>query len=137
MKKRTYLDSSVLIQAFRGEGNAAQLAMGILDDPDRQIIVSDFLKLEVLPKPSYYRRNDELDFMKSVIENAENVTISGELTSRAVDIACEHDLTAIDALHVSSALTAEVDEFVTMEKTTKPMFTVATLNIVSLSSLSE
>jgi hypothetical protein len=53
---RTYLDASVLIAAFQANGQAAILAMEALNDPDRQLVVSDFLRLEVLPKPIFHSR---------------------------------------------------------------------------------
>jgi hypothetical protein len=48
---RTYLDANILIAAFQGEGDGAMAAIAALDDPDREFVVSDFLRLETLPKP--------------------------------------------------------------------------------------
>ncbi|KUK98957.1 MAG: Uncharacterized protein XE11_2818 [Methanomicrobiales archaeon 53_19] len=73
MKKLTYLDSSVLIQAYRGEGVSGERAMRVLDDPDREFVVSDFLKLEVLPKPIFHAREDEVAFMTAIIQNAKDI----------------------------------------------------------------
>jgi hypothetical protein len=43
-----------------------------------------------------------------------------------------YDLTPIDSLHISSALVANVDEFLTLEKNTKPMFNVQEINVISI-----
>jgi hypothetical protein len=51
-------------------------------------------------------------------------------------LASRYDLTPIDALHVSAAVIAGVDEFVTGEKDTKPMFRVQEVKVVSLYSTS-
>lgn len=79
--------------------------MEILDDPNREFVVSNYLKLEVLPKPTFHRFLDEINFMKTVLDNAtENVTTSLELTTLAVELASKYDMRPLDALHVSSAL---------------------------------
>lgn len=51
MPKRTYLDSGVLLAAFRMKEETGRRAMEILDDPERTLVVSDAVWLEVMPKP--------------------------------------------------------------------------------------
>lgn len=138
MTKRTYIDANVLIAAFRGEEKVAHRALQVLDDPNRKIVVSDYLRLEVLPKPTFLRRQKEIDFMQAVFEGAaENLSTSSELTGLALDMASKYDMTSIDALHVGAAAVADVDELVTMEKPTKPMCRVKEVNVVSIHSESE
>jgi predicted nucleic acid-binding protein len=135
MAKLTYLDTSVLIEAFRGEKAAAFRALEVLDDPERRFVVSDYLRLEVLPHPTFLGRRDEVQFMRAFLEGAaEDVPSSQELTGCAVSLASQYDMTAIDALHVGAAVTAVVDEFVTMEKSTTPMCRVREIKVVSLHS---
>lgn len=75
--KRTYIDASLLIAAFRGEEQVAQRALRVLDDPDRRLVVSDYLRLEVLPKPTFHKRQQEIDFMQAVFDGAaENLNTS-------------------------------------------------------------
>lgn len=120
--KRTYLDASVLIAAFQGKDAIAERAMAVLDDPERAVVVSDYLRLEVLPKPTFHERRVEIEFMQSVFDGAsEHIASSPELTDRAVSLASQYDLSPIDALHVGAAAVAGVDEFVTAEKPTKPL----------------
>ena len=133
MKKRTYLDANVLIAAFQGDEITSRWAMEVLDDPDRSFVISDFLKLEILPKPIFNKRGEEVEFMKTFCETAEkNVPCSTLLTKQAIDLASKYDIAPMDALHAGSALLAKVDEFITLEKSTKPIFRIDKLNVVSL-----
>ncbi|QPB72191.1 hypothetical protein D5125_17250 [Magnetovirga frankeli] len=47
MTKRTYLDANVLIAAWQAKDPLGTRAMAILDDPQRQLMVSDAVWLEV------------------------------------------------------------------------------------------
>ena len=136
--KRTYIDANVLIAAFQGEEKVAHRALQVLDDPDRKLVVSDYLRLEVLPKPTFHKRQEEIDFMQAVFEGAaENLSTSSELTTLALDMASKYDMTPIDALHVGAAAVAGIDELVTMEKPTKPICRVKEVKVVSIHSESE
>jgi len=132
--KRTYVDTSVLIEAFQGHGDAQRRAMEVLDDPERQFVVSDYLRLEVLPKPTFHGRTEEVEFMEAVLDAAETVDTSPDLTRGAIEFASRYDMTPIDALHVSAAKGGNVHELVTMEKTGKPMCRVKEITVVSLYS---
>ena len=138
MSKRIYVDANVLIAAFRGEDSVAERALQVLDDPSRKLVVSDYLRLEVLPKPKFKRKVEEIEFMESVFENAdEKVPISDKLTDKAVELASRYDIAPLDALHVGAAVVAAVDELVTLEKPTKPMCRVAEVKVKSIHSDSE
>jgi hypothetical protein len=132
--KRTYIDANVLIAAFQGEESVAQRALRVLDDPDRKLVASDYLRLEVLPKPTFHRRREEVEFMQSVLDKAENVSTSSDLTGKSLEFATKYDMTPIDALHVGASAVAAVDELVTMEKPTKPMCKILEINVKSLHS---
>jgi len=133
--KRTYIDASVLLAAFQGEDDTSRRALEVLDDPGRILVVSDYLRLEVLPKPTFYKRYGEIKFMNLVLEStSENVYTSPQLTRQAVGIAGKYDMTPIDSLHVAAAVVAAVDELVTMEKPTKPMCRVSEVKVISLYS---
>ena len=127
--KRTYPDASVLIGAFREK---TARALEILSDPERTFVVSDYLRLEVLPKPMYRKNRLEVSFMESVFADAERVPSSDELTSLAVRMASCYDMSPLDALHVAAAVIAGVDELVTLERPTKPMCNVREVRVVSL-----
>jgi len=133
MKVKTYLDSNILIAAFRGDDKTSRLALEILDDPNREFVVSDYLRLEILPKPSYYRREEEIAFMKTVLDNSvQTVESTLELTTEAIQFASRYDLSPMDALHVASAFIGDVDELITLEKSTSPLCRVKEIQIVSI-----
>lgn len=136
MARRTYVDASVLIAAFQGREPAAERALRILEDPERSLVVSGYVRLEVLPKPTFYGRTEELDFMRSCLERAEEIPSSPPLTERALDLACRYDLSAVDALHVAAAAVGAADELVTLEKPEKPICRVKELRVTSLYSAS-
>jgi hypothetical protein len=71
--ERTYLDSCLLIAAFLGKGEVGRRAMKILDDPKRHFVVSDAVRLEVLPKPRHEKRVEELAFYDAIFQDAEVV----------------------------------------------------------------
>lgn len=132
MKKRTYIDASVLIGAFRGVEPIAARCLAVLDDPARTLVVSDYVRLEVLPKPVFQKRVEEVAFMEVVLDSAENITSSPQLTRLAFHLAISYNLGALDALHAAAALVGQADELVTMEKPSKPLCQIQELRVVSL-----
>jgi predicted nucleic acid-binding protein len=132
--KRTYIDANVLIAAFQGEEKVAQRAFSVLDDPNRKLVVSDYLRLEVLPKPMFHKRREEVNFMEAVFENAENWETSPQLTRHSLELAAKYDMAPMDALHVGAAVVADVDELVTLEKPTKPICKVEEVAVKSIAS---
>jgi hypothetical protein len=132
--KLTYLDASILIAAFRGKQSVDRRAFEVLDDPDRRFVVSDFLRLEVLPKPTFHNRQEEIEFMEQILRNAEDVPASPDLTAKAIELAGKYDMTPVDSLHASAAVAAEVEEMVTLEKPNKPICRVSEVKVVSISA---
>lgn len=131
--KRTYVDAGVLIAAFRGDSIISRRAMEVLDDPSRELVVSDFLKLEVLPKPTFHNRTEEVEFMNTVFESAAgNVPCDPAVTKKAIELASNYDMAPMDALHAGAAVVAGVDELVTLEKPSKPLCMVKEVKVVSI-----
>ena len=62
---KTYIDSGVLIQAYRGATIIGIKAREILEDPQREYVASLFIKLEVLPKAIYNKRTAEVNFYET------------------------------------------------------------------------
>ncbi len=122
-KKLTFLDACVLIAAFNLNHKSFKEAYDILNDPDREFVITDFLKLELLPNPTLNNRVDEVNFYKDFFNNAvQALEFTPAKTSEALELACKYGLTAVDALHLQTAIDAKVCEFITVEKTTKPFF---------------
>ena len=94
--------------------------------------------LEALPKPTFHRRQEEIDFMQEIFDGADEViNTSPELTRSALEFASKYDMSPIDALHVGVAVVAGVDELITMEKPSKPICRVKEVKVVSIHSDSE
>lgn len=134
MPVRTYVDSSVLIAAFQGAHVLSKRAMDILDDADRQFLVSDFLRLEILPQPAFHHRAEEVEFMETYLKDGEEIAVPPQLTREAINLAGRYQLTALGALHAAAALLGKADEFVTLEKPTKPLCKIQELKATSLYS---
>lgn len=135
MKTKTFVDANVLIAAWRGNAELLQKSMEILDDPDREFIVSDYLKLEVIPKPTFFKNNDEIQFMQTFIDNASwQVNATPSITTQAIALACRYGLSAMDALHAETAIEAKADVFFTIEKSTRPLSRIQEIKVVSLRS---
>ncbi len=132
MPKRTYVDTGVLLSVFRGNDDATKQAMSILDDPDRQLVVSDAVRLEAIPKARYHKKDVEEAFYESIFENAHVLPWGVEVLSAAYNLACRHGIAAMDAIHIAFAIDAGVDEFVSTEKRSKPMYRVTELTMRSI-----
>lgn len=131
--KRTYLDSSVLIQAIQGvDGDKTA---SLLEDPDRQFVAATFLKLELLPQPAFHKRKAELEFLEGFFQMiAEWREADEALLGAALKEAKAVPLTAVDAIHVAAAKELGCDEFITAEKPGKPLHKVRGLKVVFLPS---
>lgn len=132
MYKRTYIDSNLLIAAFQGREDLSERALNIIDDPERKLVVSDAVRIEVMPKPHYEKREEELSFYNEIFNVSDCIQWSIATLIHAYNLAVQYGIAAMDAVHIATALEAGVDEFVTTEKTTKPMFRVTELKVTSL-----
>ncbi len=132
MPKRTYVDTCLLIAAFKGEGELGRRALSVLDDPERSLVVSDAVRLEAMPKARYHKQQEEVAFYEAVFSQAENIAWDGTALQNALVIAESHGVAAMDAIHVAHATLAGVAEFVSAEKPTKPMFRVQTVGMHSI-----
>jgi len=131
-KRATYLDSSVLLAACTRNDEIGKRALEILDDPDRSFVLSDAVRLEIYPKAIYQKQHDEIDFYEAVFLRSQDLKWCTDTLYRAHDLAKKHGIAAMDAIHLAIALDAAVDEFITAEKSTKPMFRVTELSISSI-----
>ncbi len=128
----TFVDSSVLLAAARGEDEAYQRAMNVLDDPERSFVSSVYVRLETLPNAVFFDREEEVEACESFFDQvARWVPSSPELSTRAFELACQYGLGAVEALHVAAAEMADA-ELVTAEKPTKPMLRVSSPRVISI-----
>ena len=118
--KRTYLDSSVLIQAVQGvDGDKVA---SLLEDPQREFVAATFLKLELLPQPTFHKRKAELEFLAAYFERIIEWREADEfLVAAALKEAAAVPLAAVDAIHVAAAKALRSDELITAERPGKPL----------------
>lgn len=132
-KIKTFVDADVLIAAFRGDEELSRKAMEILDDPEREFVVSDYLKLEVLPKPTFHRFREEVEFMQTFIDSAWlQVGAMPSISTKAMTLACRYNLGVLDALHAGTVVESEADVLITLERPTSPLCQVKEIKVESL-----
>jgi predicted nucleic acid-binding protein len=119
---RTYVDSGVLIAICRGKPEVAQSALAMLNDPDHKIILSEAVRLEVIPTAIYEQRHEEQKALESVFTSAQVLPLSVPVLEQAYQLACDYGIAAMDAIHLAFAVEAEAEEFFTTEKPNKPLF---------------
>lgn len=132
---RTFLDSGVLLAAWRGERLSAA-ALSLMADDSREFVTSQMVRLELLPKPLFERRPREVEFYEHHFAEAVSCEpLSTELGEDAERLAARYGLSGADALQVAAALRQGAEEFYTSEKPGKPLFRVKELKVVSLHAL--
>jgi len=126
----TFVDAGVLIAAARGSSRASQIALSILNDPERVFASSTFVRLEVLPKALYHRQAEESAFYEEFFQDVRNWAPFGRsLVEDAMRVAIEAGLSALDALHVAAARAVGADELITSEKPGKPIHRVQGITV--------
>ena len=131
---RTFLDSGVLLTAWKGKDAAG--ALSVMEDAARSFVTSYLVKLELLPKPLYQKRKGEVEFYRAHWERVKaEEPLSAELGHEAFDLAKRYGLSAADALHIAAAIRLGAEQFITSELPGKPLFRVKELAVVSLQSL--
>lgn len=121
----TFLDASILISAIRKTTAATfarrMRAHQILNDHEREFVASEFLKLEVLPMAKFFIKKRELRFYENFFDSIVLWAPSETLILQALELACDHGLGALDALHLCAAKHFDA-EFISAEKPTKPIY---------------
>ena len=108
-------------------------AIKILDDPNSEFVSSPFLRLEVLPKAVYEKRQAEVEFYETFFNAVTYWVHSVEETAKnAYTEACKFGLNAMDALHVAAAISVGADDLITTEKLEKSIHSVDSINIFSI-----
>lgn len=130
--KVTFVDSGLLIAVAQGKDDVYEEALSVLDDPEREFVSSIYIKLEVLPMATWLGHEDQVKAYQEFFDDVSRwVPSSLDLSNRALDLAREHGLRAMDALHVAAA-EAEGAELVTTERPTQPMFRVTSITVTSI-----
>ncbi len=121
-KQPTFVDASVLINAAVGPNAARRMrALSVLADPNREFVATRFLVLEVIPLPTKFKREKELAFYERFFKAVTTWLDEATLIQPAIDLACQHGLGGMDALHVVAAVHANA-ELISAEKPSKPIY---------------
>jgi predicted nucleic acid-binding protein len=128
----TFVDAGVLIAAACGLPEIAERAFRVLDDPERTLVSSEIVRLEVLPKPSFQKLQDQVLFYEEFFSAVQVVPGSARLVKKAFREALQAGLSACDALHVAAARQSKCQELVTTEGPTRPLFRVQGIKVISL-----
>lgn len=132
-KLRTFIDSGVFLAAFKAGGELAENALAVLGDPERQFVSSDFVRLELLPKPVCYGNDSERLFYETFFASVEQLVRASSVLVEAAEREAEAvGLSAMDSLHIAAAKHAACDDFVTAEKPTKPLFRVTGIQVTTI-----
>lgn len=137
MPIRTFLDSGVLIAAFKGDTEAAKKAYEIICDPNREFFTSDLVGLEVYPKAIFHKNKLEEQFYDAYFAGIKNIQLTTpEHIEKSLDLGKIHGIRGFDAALAQSAIELKADEFVTSEKDTKPLFRLkpGKLQVISIAS---
>lgn len=134
MAKRVYLDANVLMAMFRGTHDLAHKAFEVINDNEIEIVCSDALWLELMPKPLFNKNQEEVEFYQAIFDLSEYAKWDLDVLNDAKNIAKSYGIAAMDAIHISTAINKKVDVFYTNERDTKPMFRVSDIKIISLAT---
>lgn len=125
MPVRTFLDSSVLLAAWKGDDLSHRAARTVLDDENRSFLASDIVRLEVIPHAVFGQRFGELAFYEQVFAAVEEIVLTdAAAVDRALQLASAFGLAAADACVAEAAIRLDADEFVSSERPTRPFFTI-------------
>jgi predicted nucleic acid-binding protein len=131
---RTFLDSGVLIAAFKGATHLRELALQILEDPERVFLTSPFVRLEMLPKAIFNKQADEIRFYEQFFGRAEFVTDLTAIFNLAENEMARSGVGSMDSLHIAAAHLLKADEFITTERQTKSIHRSSLVKVVCLFS---
>lgn len=118
-----YVDSSVLVNAARLSSTEVLPETMLLDNPDVSFASSIFVKLEVMPKAIFHGNELEARIYRMFFDTMVShwAKVNQQLIDDAFMEASKCGLSAMDALHIVSAVAVGADELVTSEKPSKPI----------------
>jgi predicted nucleic acid-binding protein len=130
---RTYIDSGVLIAAARGRGDLSERALAVLADESRELVSSDYTRLEVVPKAAYFKQQAELDFYEVFFsQTAVCVSFNTVQWPTLFAEACKSGLSGFDAIHVTLAASAGCAELITTERPGKAIHRTTLVRVISI-----
>jgi predicted nucleic acid-binding protein len=129
---RTFLDSGVLIAAYRGSPPVLAAAVNILNDTNRLFFSSAFVRHEVSPKALYNRKQDEYRFYQGYFRRAVFYDDLKSILNHAGKESAKSGINAMDSLHIAAAYLLDADEFITIERPCKSIYRTSLVKVVYL-----
>ena len=129
---RTFLDSGVLITAFKGQPVPGGPAVAVLKDPNRIFLSSPYVHLEECPKALFHKQRAEYAFYQRYFERAVMARSLKALLTLAVNEATHAGVGPMDALHLAAAHLLKADEFITTERPRKSIYRTSLVNVIYL-----
>lgn len=134
---KVYLDSGILIAAFRGEENISKKIFKILENENNEFYVSDFVWLEVYPKAIYNKNLDEINFYNEIFKNSIIIKFDMNYINDVKNLASKYGLGAMDSFHIFLAIKEKIDLFITTENRNNPIFRVINDNKLKMINIKE
>ncbi len=135
MPKLIFVDSGVLIAAARGIDPLARRALALLADPDVRFAASIFVRLEVLPKALYHRRQAEARlYERYFLSVAAWAEPTSELLLEAYNEAIRAGLASMDALHVAAAAQVGALELIATERRFSPILRATLVQVRTIAT---
>ena len=128
----TYADACLLMAAFRKDDARNSQAVAIIEDERRTFIVSDALWLELMPSPLRNKRTNEVAFYENFFARARHIPMTDAIMRRARSLSARYFIDAMDAIHIAYALEAGADQFISAENSTRPMFAVQEMPVLTI-----
>lgn len=129
---RTFLDSGVLIAAYKGQPALEKPAGEILKDPNRVFLSSPFVRHEVSPKALFNKQSGEYRFYQKYFRRSIMLDDLKSILSLASRESARSGIGAMDSLHIAAAYLLNADEFITTERPGKSIYRSSLVSIVYL-----
>jgi len=98
---KSYIDANLILNAFSDQPDIVRKVMGILTDSARDLMVSDYVELETLPKMRYFKQEEQVMFTEGVLHRSIYIHSSDAIVKQAHYLANTYGLSCIDAAATS------------------------------------
>ncbi len=132
--RRTYLDTGVLIVAAAGRDPGARVALEVLNDPARVFLSCPYLDLELLPQVILNHKPRQKEFLETYLAATQRIEDMDAIFQAAFRESSLSPVSGMDALHIAAAHLLNADEFITTEKTNKPIYRNSLVDVICLDS---
>ena len=129
---RTFLDSGVLITAHSGRSAGMNVALDVMEHPNRIFLSSAFVRHEVCPKALFNHRRQEYRFYLEYFQSTAMFNDVRLILERAGHEAARSGLGAMDSLHIAAAHLLKADEFITTETPRKSIYRTKLVKVIYL-----